>query len=144
VSREDKETRFAAEVELLSPIAIQALDEINTYLLLESGTIEETGFTRSEDGGVSAAWELSWPEQRGAGVPPVGLYAFYGSGFHHPHLRGGTVYDWPLNVLSVQDSRDQLPILRAIATADLHNLVFRADVGIIPAVMRAPSHPGPA
>jgi hypothetical protein len=37
-------------------------------------------------------------------------------------------------VLSVEDATDQLPILRAIATADLHNLVFQADYRIIPAV----------
>jgi len=30
-----------------------------------------------------------------------------------------------LNVFSVQDAADQLPILRAIATSDLHNLVFQ-------------------
>ncbi len=74
-------------------------------------------------------------------MPPVGLYALYGAGFHRPHLRGGTVHDWPLNVFSVQDSSDQLPILRAIATSDLHNLVFQADFRIIPAVMSPPSRP---
>jgi hypothetical protein len=141
VSRGDKEERFATEVELLSPLAVQALQELDTHLLLESGTLEETGLRRSADGGVSAAWELSWPEQRGAGIAPIGLYAFYGAGFHHPHLRGGTVHDWPLNVFSVQDSRDQLPILRAIATADLHNLVFQADFRIIPAVTRTAAGP---
>ncbi len=57
VSRHDKEARFAQEVELLSPIARQALSELNTYLLLDSGAVSETGLQR--DGGVSAAWELS-------------------------------------------------------------------------------------
>jgi hypothetical protein len=65
------------------------------------------------------------------------LHAYFGAGFHHPHLRGATVGDWPLNVFSVQDATDQLPILRAIATSDLHNLVFQSDYRIIPAVTRA-------
>jgi hypothetical protein len=46
------------------------------------------------------------------------------------------VHDWPLNVFTVSDAADQLPILRAITTADLHNLVFQADYRIIPAVTR--------
>src|SRR6266850_1625106 len=52
-------------------------------------------------------------------------------GFHHPHLRGTTVHDWPLNVFSEEDASAQLPILRAIASSDLHNLVFRADYRIV-------------
>jgi hypothetical protein len=68
------------------------------------------------------------------GVPPIILHAYFGASFHHPHLRGGTVGDWPLNVLGVQDATDQLPLLRAIATGDLHNLVFQSDYRIIPAV----------
>ncbi len=135
-SRRGKEARFAAEVDLLAPVARQALGEVNKYLLLDSGAVSETGLERSADGGLSAAWELSWPEQRSVRVPPIMLHAYFGAGFHHPHLRGATVGDWPLNVFSVQDATDQLPILRAIATSDLHNLVFQSDYRIIPAVTR--------
>jgi hypothetical protein len=138
-SRHDKETRFAEEVDLLSPLAHQALSEVNTYLLLDSGAVSETGLQRSPEGGMSAAWELSWPEQRDARVPPIMLHAYFGVGFHHPHLRGATVGDWPLNVFSVQDATSQLPILRAIATSDLHNLVFQSDYRIIPAITRPSS-----
>jgi hypothetical protein len=141
VSRQDKEARFAHEVDLLSPIARQALSEVNTCLLLDSGALNETGLQRSADGGLSAAWEVTWPEQREAGVAPIRLHAYFGTGFHHPHLRGGTVGDWPLNVFNVQDATDQLPILRAIATSDLHNLVFQADYRIIPAVTRTSTEP---
>jgi len=136
VSRQDKEAVFVREVDLLSPVANQALGEVNTYLLLDSGVVSETGLQRSADGGMSAAWELSWPEQRNVRVPPVMLHAYFGAGFHHPHLRGATVGDWPLNVFSVQDATDQLPILRAIAISDLHNMVFQSDYRIIPAVTR--------
>jgi len=136
VSREDKEAVFTREVDLLSPVANQALSEVNAYLLLDSGVVSETGLQRSADGGMSAAWELSWPQQRNVRVPPVMLHAYFGAGFHHPHLRGATVGDWPLNVFSVQDATDQLPILRAIAISDLHNMVFQSDYRIIPAVTR--------
>jgi len=74
-------------------------------------------------------------------LPPIMLHAYFGAGFHHPHLRGATVGDWPLNVFSVQDATDQLPILRAIATSDLHNLVFQSDYRIIPAVTRRLTEP---
>ena len=144
VSRRDKDARFADEVELLAPVARQALSEVNTYLLLDSGTVSETGLERSADGGMSATWQLAWPEQQVVGVPPIMLHAYFGASFHHPHLRGGTVGDWPLNVLSVQDATDQLPILRAIATGDLHNLVFQADYRIIPAVTRTSTAPPPS
>jgi hypothetical protein len=136
-SRRDKEMRFAEEVGLLSPVARQALSEVNTYLLLDSGAISETGLQRSPEGGMSAAWELSWPEQRDVRVPPIMLHAYFGAGFHHPHLRGATVGDWPLNVFSTRDAADQLPILRAMATSDLHNLVFQSDYRIIPAITRS-------
>jgi hypothetical protein len=66
----------------------------------------------------------------------VTLTAWFGGGFHHPHLRGATVHDWPLNVYDAQDARDLLPVLQGVVTADLHNLVFQADWRIIPAVRR--------
>jgi hypothetical protein len=134
VSRRDKEGVFAREIDLLSPVARQALGEVNTHLLLDSGTVTETGLQRSADGGMTATWQLTWPEQQVVGVHPIILHAYFGASFHHPHLRGGTVGDWPLNVLGVQDAIDQLPLLRAIATGDLHNLVFQSDYRIIPAV----------
>ncbi|SRR6266567_1206672 len=142
ISRDDKETHFTRAVELIAPVALQALEEINTSLMLGTGTITETGgVQRDADGGLSASWELSWPEQRAVGVPPVALYAYYGIGFHHPHLRGATVRDWPLNVFTTDDATGQLPIMRATATSDLHNLVFQADYRIIPAITRPASWP---
>ena len=144
VSRRDKEAVFIHEVALLAPVARQALDEVNTHLLLDSGALNETGLERSADGGLSATWNVSWPEQRAARVAPVTLHAYFGAGFHHPHLRGATVGDWPLNVFSARDATDQLPILRAIVTGDLHNLVFQADYRIIPAVTTASTAQPPA
>ncbi len=38
------------------------------------------------------------------------------------------------NVFNDEDAADQLSVLRAIASGDLHNLVYRADYRIVPAV----------
>jgi hypothetical protein len=133
-SRKDKEVHFEKAVQLLAPIARQVLTEINARLLLDTGQLTDTGLRRTEDGGLNASWTLSWPEQRAAGVQPIMLQAYFGSGFHHPHLRGTTVHDWPLNIFSDEDAAAQLSILRAIASSDLHNLVYRADYRIIPMV----------
>ena len=140
-SRKDKETHFERAVQLLAPIARQVLSEMNMSLLLDTGKLTETGLQRSEDGGLNASWALSWPEQRAAKVQPIMLQAHFGSGFHHPHLRGTTVQDWPLNVFSEEDAAAQLSILRAIASSDLHNLVYRADYRIVPAVTANPAGP---
>jgi hypothetical protein len=133
-SRQDKEAHFEKAVQLLAPIARQVLTEMNTSLLLGTGQLTETGLQRTADGGLDASWALSWPEQRASGVQPIMLQAYFGSGFHHPHLRGTTVHDWPLNVFSDEDAAAQLSILRAIASSDLHNLVYRADYRIVPVV----------
>jgi hypothetical protein len=140
-SRKDKEAHFARAVQLLAPIARQVLTEINTRLLLATGQLTETGLRRTADGGLNASWALSWAEQRAAGVQPIVLQAYFGGGFHHPHLRGTTVHDWPLNVFSNEDAAAQLSILRAIASSDLHNLVYCADYRIVPAVTASPTTP---
>ncbi len=139
ISRKDKEAHFEKAVRLLAPIARQVLTEMNTTLLLDTGQLSETGLPRTADGGLNASWALSWPEQRAAGVEPIVLQAYFGGGFHHPHLRGTTVHDWPLNVFSNEDAAAQLSILRAIASSDLHNLVYRADYRIVPAVTASPA-----
>jgi hypothetical protein len=138
-SRKDKEAHFEKAVQLLAPVARQVLTEMNTSLLLDTGEITETGLRRTADGGLIASWTLSWPGQQAAGVEPIALEAYFGGGFHHPHVRGTTVHDWPLNVFSKEDAAAQLSILRAIASSDLHNLVYRADYRIVPAVNRIAS-----
>jgi hypothetical protein len=132
-SRQGKETLFAQAVEHLDPYARQALGEMNHTLLLDTGTVAGTGVLRAPDGGLEAVWTLSWARQRDAEVDPVTIKAFYGSAFHHPHLRGGTVGDWPLNVFDERDAAAELPTLRSIVAADLHNLVFQRDYRIVPA-----------
>jgi hypothetical protein len=138
-SRKDKEAHFGNAVQLLAPIARQVLTEMNSSLLLDTGDLTETGLRRTDDGGLTASWALSWPEQRVARVEPIVLQAYFGGSFHHPHLRGTTVHDWPLNVFSEEDAAAQLSILRAIASSDLHNLVYSVDYRIVPAVTAHPA-----
>ncbi len=90
-------------MQLLAPVARQVLTEMNTSMLLDTGQLTETGLRRTADGGLLASWVLSWPEQQAAGVEPIALHAYFGGGFHHPHLRGTTVHDWPLNVFSDEE-----------------------------------------
>lgn len=126
-TRRDKEAVFAATVNLLAPYAEQVLQELNTHLLLGQGTVTATGLITDRGKGPAATWALTWDQQRRAGIPPVTLHAFYGSTFQHPHLRGATNGEWPLNVFTSQDAAAEVPTLRAIAAGDLHNLVFQAD-----------------
>jgi hypothetical protein len=119
---------------LLDPHARQPLTEINRDLLLGSGEVTTTG-VRRHSAGVDAIWALSWPEQRDTGVNPILIRAYYGAAAHHPHLSGGTTGNWPLNVFDDKQAAAELPTLRAIASADLHNLVFQRDYRIIPAIV---------
>jgi hypothetical protein len=136
-SRPDKERLFTAAVALLDPYARQVLDEINAYLLLDTGAVSATGVRRSADGGVDAVWALSWPDQQAAGINPLVIRAYYGVQFLHPHLQSGTVGDWPLNVFDEEEAAAELPTMRAIASAELQNLVLQlgGDTRIIPAVV---------
>jgi len=141
-SRREKEELFAKAVPLIDPYARRALDEINQGLLLGTGEVTATGVRPQAAGGTEAEWTLAWPLQQAAGIAPVTLRAHYGTTFHHPHLRSGTTGDWPLNVFDDAQAAAELPTLRAMAAADLHNLVFQlgGDVRIIPAVQ---AQPGP-
>ena len=137
-SRPDKERLFAAAVPLLDPHARRALDEINASLLLGTGEVTATGVRRSAGRGIDAVWTLEWPEQQAAGIKPIVIRAYFGPGFAHPHLQSGTVGDWPLNVFDEEQAAAELPTLRAMATADIHNLVYQlgGDVRIIPATVK--------
>jgi hypothetical protein len=136
VSRRGKEAHFRRTVDLLHPHALQILEEFNSTLFLDDGEVRASGVQRTPDAGLGATWTLSWAEQRDTGIAPITLLAYYGSGFHHPHLRGATVHDWPLNVFTSEQAAAEVPTLRAIATADLHNLVFQRDYRIVPSVVQ--------
>jgi hypothetical protein len=128
-------------VALLDPYARQALNEINADLLLNTGELTFTGVRRSATGRLEAVWELSWPQQRAAGINPIVIRAYFGIGSPHPHLQGGTVGDWPLNVFDDDEAAVELATLRTIAAAEIHNLVFQTggDHRIIPALLHESS-----
>jgi hypothetical protein len=132
-SRREKEHLFSAAVAMLDPYARQTLHEINTHLLLDTGEVTATGVRRRA--GVDAVWALSWREQHATGINPIIIRAFYSAAAHHPHLQGGTVGDWPLNVFDEEQAAAVLPTMRAIVSADIHNLVFQRDYRIIPAIL---------
>jgi hypothetical protein len=134
VTRGDKEQLFEHALELLDPVARQALAEADEHLLEGTGEILDSGVHRDGDGTLSRTWSLTWPEQRDRGISPVELITWFGGAFHHPHLRGATVRDWAFNVYAESDARDLLPVLRAVVAADVHNLIFLADWRIIPAM----------
>ncbi|WP_312979899.1 hypothetical protein [Corynebacterium sp.] len=136
ITRAGKESAFTQAVQLLDGPARQVLVEFNDHLLAGTGKIEVTGLHRDQRGGLLSSWLLTWPEQRAAKLAPVSLIATYGAGFHHPHLRGATIGEWPLNVASPDHADELVPVLRTIAAADIHNLVFQVggDWRIIPAI----------
>ena len=111
-------------------------------MLLGTGEVTATG-VRCRGDGLDAIWALSWPEQQAAAIKPIIIRAYYGVGAHHPHLRAGTADDWPLNVFDEKQAAAELPTLCAMASADLHNLVFQRDYRIIPAILNgwAPRQP---
>ena len=90
-SRTDKQHLFAEAVTLLDRYARQALDEINTDLLLDTGELSATGVRRSAIRGLDAVWTLAWPQQQAARIDPITIRAYFGGGSPHPHLQGGTV-----------------------------------------------------
>ncbi|MGK5449020.1 hypothetical protein [Streptomyces radiopugnans] len=136
VSRAGKERHFRRAVELLHPYAVGVLEEFDAALLDGGGKVEASGVRRTPEAGLAAVWTLSWAGQREADIAPITLMAHYGRSFHHPHLRGATVHEWPLNVFTPEQAAAEVPVLRAIATADLHNLVFQRDYRIVPATVR--------
>jgi hypothetical protein len=139
-SRKEKEQLFAEAIALLDPYARQALEEIDADLLLGTGEITSIGVRRSATAGLKSVWALAWPEERAARIEPIVIRAYFAIGSPHPHLQGGTVGDWPLNVFDQHQAAAELATLRTIAAAEIHNLVFQTggDYRIIPAILNGP------
>jgi hypothetical protein len=134
---------FRRAVELLGPVVRPVLDEANAALLDGTGEVSEQDLAEQPDGGWTARWELSWPEQReapnirgGDGVSPVQVVAWFAAGFTHPHLAGSRAGDWPLQVTSQADAERQEPIVRAIVEAELHQRIFEGGWRILPGYTR--------
>jgi hypothetical protein len=139
--REARLALFERAVGLLDPVVRTVLGETNDTFLHGSGEISLWPVAVDEGtGDAVASWTLSWPEQRSARnvrvegeVAPIQVIALFARGFTHPHLRGSTAGNWPLQVLDEEDAERQEPIVRAIVEAELHERIFEGTWRIIPA-----------
>ncbi len=142
----DRVALFDRGIELLDPTVRAVLAETDEVFLDGTGTVSARREADGE-GGVVYRWELSWPRQRsavgrdGGPVAPVQVIAHFRRSFNHPHLRGSTAGDWPLQVLDADDVRRQEPILRAIVEAEFHQRIFEGRWPIVPAAVREYGEP---
>jgi hypothetical protein len=138
--REGRVALFERAVALLDPVVRSVMRETNDTFLLGSGEVSALPVTTDEGSGDAIAeWSLSWPEQRAArnvradgGVGPIQVIALFACGFTHPHLRGTTAGNWPLQVVDEADADRQEPIIRAIVESELHERVFEGTWRIVP------------
>jgi hypothetical protein len=139
---------FHRAVQLLDPVIRGVFEEADAAFLENTGEITRYSVEQG-DGSIGEHWELSWPRQReatsrhGGPVGPVQVIAWFRRDFNHAHLRGSTAGDWPLQVTSTEDAQRQLPIVRAIVEAELHQKIYEGRYAVMPvAVRRYGSQPG--
>ena len=65
-SREDRESEFRRQVQLIDPIVQKVLQEFNEEMLRNTGTLDFRAPHRDREGGIVSLWLLSWPGQREA------------------------------------------------------------------------------
>lgn len=141
VSWVDRVAVFRRAVELLDPVVRSVFAEADATFLENTGEITRDSVEDS-DGSVGERWELSWLRQRealsrhGGPVGPVQVIAWFRRSFNHAHLRGSTVGDWPLQVISTDDATRQLPIVRAIVEAELHQKIYEGRYPVMPVAVR--------
>lgn len=133
----ERRALFHQAAELIDPLVRRVLLETNDTFLEATGEIT-TRRVEHDDGSVEERWELSWPLQReavarhGGPVDPVQVIAWFRRSFNHPHLRGSTAGDWPLQVLTAEDAARQEPIVRAIVEAELHQRIYEGRWPVVP------------
>ena len=133
----DRLAVFGRAVDLLDPVVRGILDRANVAFLESTGEITR-GSAEDDDGSVWEHWELSWPRQRAAisrfdgPVTPIRVSAWFRRTFNHPHLRGSTAGDWPLQVTTTEDAARQEPIVRAIVEAELHQKIYEGRWAVMP------------
>ncbi|HET9254611.1 MAG TPA: hypothetical protein VFO16_05340 [Pseudonocardiaceae bacterium] len=137
----DRVAVFRRAVQLLDPVIRGVLAEANAMFLEDTGEVSQHQLEH-EDGSVGERWELSWPRQReavsrhGGPVGPVQVVAWFQRSFNHAHLRGSTAGDWPLQVTTTDDAIRQLPIVRAIVEAELHQRIYEGRYPVMPIAVR--------
>jgi hypothetical protein len=142
-----RHARYVAAFKLLTPVAVDVLQQVNTSLLRGTGDVSVRAPGPDGDGGQIGSWLLTWPELSrsrsrltGKALQPVTISAVFPAGFTHPHLVAGGPVDpraaslaaWPMQVTSPEDAEQHRPVLWAIATAEVHDRIYQSSWQVIP------------
>ena len=142
----ERKARYVNAFELLTPVALDVLQEVNASLLRGTGDVSVDSPRPDGHSGLIGSWQLTWPElaeasnrMNGTSLPPVMVSAIFPAGFTHPHLVAGGAVDpraasivaWPMQIASADDAEQQRPILWAIATAELHDRIYQSSWRIL-------------
>jgi len=147
-SRPEREQQFRRAFDLITPVAIKVLQDIDQWFLKSSGEVKTIAPESDDSGGLVGRWELTWPRLRearnrydGSRLSPLSIRTIFpivptqGMAWTHPHLalsrdqcHEGIAAAWPLQVVSVEDAWRQEAILRVLAEAELHECTFLADI----------------
>jgi hypothetical protein len=152
VARGERDGVYRRAFELTTPVALEVLELINRNYLAGSGKIHVRPPASDGANGLAGSWDLTWPLLEASidrvtlkPMPPVRLASVFPSDFSHAHLAllgieppYMPVAAWPFQVTSPTDAARQEPILWAVAEAELHERVLRADGNwrVLPAVLR--------
>jgi hypothetical protein len=147
VSGVDRHALYVAAFELLTPVAVDVLQQMTVSLLRGKGEVSVRAPGPDGDGGSIGSWLLTWPELStstsrftGERLQPVTISAVFPPGFTHPHIVAGgpvnpraeSLNAWPMQVTSAQDAEQQRPLLWAIATAEVHDRIYQSSWRVIP------------
>jgi hypothetical protein len=138
-TRPERDRVFLRAFELVTPVAVSVLADMNEWLLDGRGTVATHPPVADGAGGLNGSWTLTWPRleaatnvHNGEPLPPVTIDAVYPGHWTHGHLARlhvglpAEVTAWPMQVLTEEDAVRQEPILRAIAEAEIHERVYQA------------------
>ena len=143
----ERDRRYEAAFELLTPIAVDVLQQFNASLLRGTGEVAVWPPGPDGHGGSIGSWVMTWPELSqttnrfdGKVLQPVTISAVFPPGFTHPHLVAGgpvnaratSLVAWPMQVTSRQDAEHHRHVLWAIATAEVHDRIYQSSWKIIP------------
>lgn len=143
----ERNARYQAAFDLLTPVAVDVLHGVNAMFLRGSGDVSVQ--LPGPDGyqGLIGSWRLTWPElsetsnrMTGGALRPVTISAIFPPGFTHPHLvargpvnpQAASVVAWPMQVTSAEDAELQRPLLWAIATVELHDRIYQSSWRVVP------------
>src|SRR6266851_449694 len=143
----DRHARYVEAFGLLTPVAVDVLQQMNASLLRGRGEVSAKAPAPDGDGGFIGSWLLTWTELSkstsrftGERLQPVAISAVFPPGFTHPHLVAGGPVDpraaslnaWPMQVTSSEDAEQQRPVLWAIATAEVHDRIYQSSWQVVP------------